>query len=229
MTTSFHRRTKAARRKLGAAFLSTCGPSVLRGLARSWRTEVLGGEHLESVASSGFMIALWHGRMLMGVEFHGDRRWNVLVSPSDDGNLSRTLLDAFGYRVIRGSSSRGGARALRQMLSVLDAGECLILTPDGPRGPSRDVNPGLAWMARATAYPILPLGMVTDRAWYMKSWDRFTIPKPRARVVFSHGEPVRVGRDGGDEELELATATIRARLIQAEELGFEHLGAERDW
>ena len=226
---SLHRRVKRARRKLGGVFLSTCGPSVLARLSRSWRSEVLGQENLDAVSSSGFLISLWHGRMLAGVNLGKDTRWNVLVSPSDDGDLSRKVLDAFGYRVIRGSSSRGGARALREMLEVLRAGECLIITPDGPRGPRHSMNPGLAWMARATRFPILPAGLVTDRAWYLNSWDHFTIPKPRARVVLNYGEPLLIGRDGGDEELERATETIRARMIDAEERGFEYLDAERDW
>ena len=226
---SFHRRFKAARRKVAGAFLSTLGPSVLRRLAHTWRLEVLGLEHMRALGDAGCMIAIWHGRMLLGIEYYRGRRFNVLVSPSADGSLSKRMLDRFGYRVIRGSTSRGGARALRVMLGVLDAGEFLVITPDGPRGPRHGMNHGLAWMARATGYPIIPLGMATDRAWHANSWDDFTIPKPRARVVLWHAEPVRVSRDGGEEELERATETIRERLLDAETRAFERLGTEPDW
>jgi hypothetical protein len=223
------RRYRIARRTLGGWVLRGFGPTAMRRLAGSWKTEELGREHREGLGDdAGFLICLWHGRMLMGMDFFGRRGWRVLVSPSDDGDLSESMLRRFGYGVIRGSAGRGGARAVREMLGALGAGERVILTPDGPRGPAHSMNPGVAWLARATGHPILPIGIACDRAWRMNSWDRFTIPKPRARVVFTWGEPIEVDRDSGEEQMRRATETVRERLTDAERRSFAHLGLEPD-
>src|SRR6185436_8641392 len=121
----------------------------------------------EDETSPGCMVAIWHGRMLLGVECARRSAWSVLVSPSGDGDISERMLQTFGYRVVRGSSSRGGARALREMLELLNGGSVIVLTPDGPRGPRHGMNPGLAWMSRATGFPVVPVGMVSNRAWHL--------------------------------------------------------------
>lgn len=226
----WRRRMRIARREAARPFVRGIAPTVLRALARTWNTVYLGEEHLAAatVDGGGCFMALWHGRMILSMPGHAHRDWQVLVSPSDDGDLSQSLLERFGYGVIRGSSSRGGARALRVMLEHLDRGEVLVITPDGPRGPRHSTNPGLAWMARATGRAIVPCGFVCDRAWRARSWDRLAIPKARARVALVYGAPVRVAREGGDAELERATALVRERMLAAERRGFAHLGVEGD-
>jgi lysophospholipid acyltransferase (LPLAT)-like uncharacterized protein len=192
---------------------------------------VLGTEHLNAATASGggHFMALWHGRMMVALPHHAHRGWHVLVSPSQDGDISEALLEGFGYHVIRGSSSRGGARALREMLGVLESGAVLIVTPDGPRGPRHSMNPGLAWMARATGFPVIPCGFVCDRAWRARSWDRFTIPKRGARVALVYDAPVRVERNASAEDLEHATERIRSGMMRAEQRGFEQLQEPPDW
>jgi lysophospholipid acyltransferase (LPLAT)-like uncharacterized protein len=91
------------------------------------------------------------------------------------------------------------------------------------------MNPGVAWMAKATGRPILPMGNCADRAWHLSSWDRFTIPKPRARVVFTYGAPIRVARDADEGELARVTELLRERMLAAERSGFERLGVQPDW
>jgi lysophospholipid acyltransferase (LPLAT)-like uncharacterized protein len=83
-------------------------------------------------------------------------------------------------------------------------------------------------MARATGHAVVPCGFVCDRAWRARSWDRFTVPKPGARLALVYGEPIRVERDGGEEELERATELIRERMLAAELEGFRALGVEAD-
>lgn len=190
---------------------------------------MLGTEHLPAAGSGGHFMALWHGRMVVALPHHAGRDWHVLVSPSQDGDISEALLKGFGCRVIRGSSSRGGARALREMLRVLRGGSVLIVTPDGPRGPRHSMNPGLAWMARATGFAVVPCGFVCDRAWRARSWDRFTVPKPRARVALVYGAPVRIERSASVEDLDAATERIRAGMMRAEQRGFDHLQEPPDW
>lgn len=221
---------RKARRFVGGLALRAIGPAALRALAWTWRVEIRGeppGE--ESKRNEGRLIALWHGRMLCGVHAHRATRFHVLVSPSDDGSLTTLLLRAFGFRIVRGSTSRRGARALREMLELLQSGGVVVITPDGPRGPRHGVNPGLAWMARATGYPIQPIAFAADRAWHLSSWDNFTIPKPRARVVIDWGELMHVPREATPAELERVSQELRSRLMSAEARAFAQLGCEVDW
>jgi lysophospholipid acyltransferase (LPLAT)-like uncharacterized protein len=167
--------------------------------------------------------------MLVALPHHAGRDWEILVSPSDDGDISENLLERFGHHVIRGSSSRTGARALREMLAALHRGRVLVITPDGPRGPRHSMNPGLAWMSRATGHAVVPCGFVSHPAWRARSWDRFTVPRFGARVVLVYEEPVQVPREADQGALDAATDLIRERMLQAERRGFEHLGVEVDW
>lgn len=225
---SWRSRFKRVRRKLGLPFARWVVPVVLRWLSKTWKSETIGAENEVNTAGGRFM-ALWHGRMILSMPIGANRNYHVLVSPSGDGDLSESMLGRFGYHVLRGSSSRGGARALRAMLTLLNDGAVLVITPDGPRGPRHSMNLGLAWMARATGYPIVPCGFACDRAWRVNSWDRMTIPKPGARVVSVYGKPIHVSRDGGEAELDQATALIRESMLDAERRAFERLGVEIDW
>jgi lysophospholipid acyltransferase (LPLAT)-like uncharacterized protein len=114
------------------------------------------------------------------------------------------------------------------MLGALHAGSTVVVTPDGPRGPRHSMNPGVAWMARATGYAVLPTGFAVDRAWHLASWDRYTIPKPYARVVLAYGEPVFVAREATPTEQEEATARIQSEILRAETEAFHVLGRESD-
>jgi lysophospholipid acyltransferase (LPLAT)-like uncharacterized protein len=215
---------RVARRTVGGWVLRGLGPQALKRLAGTWRCQEHG-----TPPRGRALVALWHGRMLCGLEHYGHRGWSVLVSPSDDGELSLHMLENAGYRVVRGSRSRGGARALREMLALLGEGAVVILTPDGPRGPRHAVNPGVAWMARETGLAVHALGVASDSAWRLSSWDAFTIPKPRARVAFVWGEALAVAPDAGEGELELAGAELRARLLDAERAAHRELSVEPDW
>lgn len=205
-------------------------PFVMRRLSASWRTELLGEEHYAATrAHPGCLLTMWHGRMALGLVEHARRDFTVLVSPSKDGDLMETLLPRFGYGVIRGSSSRTGARALREMLRSLKVGGTVVVTPDGPRGPRHSGSAGVVWLARATGYPVLPVGFVAEPAWRVNSWDAFTLPKWRARVALVYGEPLFVRREADEDELKRAAGTMRMSMLAAEARGFDHLGLTPDW
>ena len=223
-------RIRHARRKLGALTLPVLAPGTLGFLAKTWKLEELHRDRFETGFDyPGRLITLWHGRMLVGMPRHRGVGYRVLVSPSDDGSLVVPLLERFGYSVIRGSSNKRPERALREMLRSLKQGGTIVVTPDGPRGPRHHVNPGPAWMARATGFPILTVGSACDRAWRLKSWDRFTIPKPRARIVLAYGEPLFVDRQADETALQEASEEMQRRLMAAESEAFGHLGVEQDW
>lgn len=221
-------RFKVFRRRVGVAFSVTIGAWLVRALSRSWRVEVEGGEHVAAArAQGGYFMAVWHGRMLIPAARHGGQGYTVLVSPSGDGDVSQALLGKLGYGIVRGSTGKRGPAALRELIALLRAGTPIALTPDGPRGPPRVMSPGIAWMAGATGFPIVPCGFVGASTWHLRSWDRFTIPKPFSRVAFVYGEPVRVDlrAPGG---LESACEELRLCMERAERRGFEILGTELD-
>ena len=222
-------RMRMARRALGAMALRACGPSAVGALSRSWKLERLDTEHHDAVlASPAAIFALWHGRLLLPLVAHAEQTFTILVSPSDDGSLVAGLLEHFGQRVVRGSSNKTPARALRTLRRELDAGRRIVLTPDGPRGPRHQVNSGAAWLAARTGAPILSLGLGCDRAWQLSSWDRFTIPKPGARVVVAYGEPLFVERGATPADLDAASEDLRQRLSEAEARAAAHLTATSD-
>jgi len=219
-----------ARRRLGGLFLRWGGRHVIALLSRSWRADVEGREHFELASDGrGALVSLWHGRMIVPVALFKNRGIHVLVSPSEDGDLSERLLESFGYRVVRGSSSRGGARALRALLEVLDVGGVVVITPDGPRGPMHSVNTGLPWMARATGRAIVPVGVAARPAWRLGSWDRFTIPKWRARIAVTFGVPISVARESDPAQLEQLAQCVREATLEVERRSYARLGLEPDW
>lgn len=219
------------RRTVGHWLLAAGAPLLLRALAATWRVRVLPGPGCDRQRSDQpWLVALWHGRMLaaMPLRHHRGRGIQVLVSPSDDGGLADVALQRMGYRVLRGSLSRGGARALRAMADAVGDGGQLVLTPDGPRGPRHAMNSGVAWLARSTGAPILPTAVAVDRGWRLRSWDRFVIPKPFARLVIAFGAPVSVPPDADDAALEAVGAAVRATMLAAERAGFAALGVPDD-
>jgi lysophospholipid acyltransferase (LPLAT)-like uncharacterized protein len=221
------------RRRVGGAVLPLLAPPVLGCLRRSWRIDYLGLEHRAAVSTPrGFLVALWHGRMLPAIAIHHHQGHSALVSPSDDGTLAQALLEKNGYGVLRGTTSGGGGgAALRAMQQRLEQqpGGAFVITPDGPRGPRHSMNVGLAWLARESGLPILPLGVVSARTWRLRSWDAFNIPKPFSRIAVVYGEPLRVPPDADAWQLEKISAALRVAMIDAERRGFAHLGLPVEW
>ncbi len=224
-------RWRRFRRRIGSSLLELLAPMLVRILALTWRVQRKGERGRELLASDRpWIVAMWHGRMLclMPMRLHKGRGIHVLVSPSDDGGLATQALRGFGFRSIRGSLSRGGAEALRTMHELVRDGGQLVVTPDGPRGPRHAMNTGAAWLARAANVPLLPVGVACDRAWRLRSWDRFTIPKPFARLVVVYGDPIDVASAIGDTDLERIAADLRERILAQERAGFAQLGITDD-
>ena len=115
------------------------------------------------------------------------------------------------------------------LISSLRVGGTVVVTPDGPRGPRHSGSAGVVWLARATGYPVLPMGMVAEPAWRARSWDAFTLPKWRARTALVYGEPIFVDRRADEDTLKRAASTMQTAMLAAEARGFEHLGIEPDW
>jgi lysophospholipid acyltransferase (LPLAT)-like uncharacterized protein len=176
------------------AAIATAGWPVIEALAATWTYRVRGLEHLEAIASSGHVpiLAFWHGRILAGLPYFRDRGIIVITSENFDGEWIARVIAKFGYGAARGSSSRGGAKALVHMRRAMAAGHPVAFTLDGPRGPARVAQPGAVWLAGATGHPVLPFHVEADVYWTVRSWDRQQIPKPGATITINIGEPLYV-------------------------------------
>lgn len=158
------------------------------------------------------LFALWHGRMYLSIQAHRRQGIVTMASQSKDGEIIAQWLEANGYVVVRGSTSKGGGPALRDMVRQVRSGRHAALTVDGPRGPARVVQPGVVQLARLTGAWILPISSSSSRGRFLRSWDRFLVPRPFARGVVAYGEPFPISRELSDET---ATARIGAALDDA--------------
>ncbi len=197
--------------------IAGAGWPVVEGLGGTYSWRVTGAEHLEAVSAGGLapIHAFWHGRVLAATLFFRDRGIVVITSENFDGEWIARIIGKFGYGTARGSSSRGGVKALVQMRRELKEGRAVAFTLDGPRGPARIAQPGAAWLAGATGHPILPFHIEADRAWTVQSWDRHQIPKPGAMLSVAIGEPIYVA-DTDEATVEAARVQIEQRLQSLE-------------
>lgn len=165
------------------------GAAIIRLLASTWRMETANGEELAAARRAGrrVIFALWHGELLPLLWHQRGENVAIVISEHRDGEIIARIAEVLGYATVRGSSSRGGSRALIGLMREIDAGRDGAITPDGPRGPARVFAPGAAVAAQRTGALIAPIRASASRAWRLRSWDRFLIPKPFARVRVSFG------------------------------------------
>jgi hypothetical protein len=184
--------------------LAVLSSALLAALAATWRVRCRGLYAYDARFAGGerSIFAFWHARLLPLVVSHRRRGVVVLVSRHRDGELIVRVLDRFGFRLARGSSTRGGESALREMLAHAGEGHSLAITPDGPRGPAERVKPGIVYLASRTGFPVLPVASAASSEWRLRSWDGFRIPRPFARVGVAHGEPIAVPHAVEETEVE---------------------------
>ena len=163
--------------------------------------------------NNGGMFVTWHGRVMLCIHRYRGRGYFALVSLSRDGDLLAEYFRYVGMRVIRGSSKRGGAGAARQAINILNGGGTMAFTPDGPRGPSGNAQPGVAYFAQKSGRPIIPVGIACSPCRYLNTWDKHLIPLPFSRAHWTHGDPIFVLP--GDD-LEEARQKIEAAINDAQ-------------
>jgi lysophospholipid acyltransferase (LPLAT)-like uncharacterized protein len=195
-----------------AALIAATAAPLIRTLGTTYRWRVSGYENYESIVASGRqpIFAFWHGRILPATLFWKDRGIVVITSQNFDGEWIAGLIRRFGYGTARGSTSRGGARALVQLRRDLAEGKPAAFTIDGPRGPARVAQPGAVFLSGATGQPILPFHIEANRFWTAGRWDATQVPKPFSTVAVAIGEPIHVP--------DTAEATIEAKRLDLERI-----------
>jgi len=158
------------------------------------------------------IYVFWHRCLVPGVSRYGNRGLAVMISSSFDGEYIARVAEKFGFRAVRGSSTRGGARALLGMHTVLEQGAAVVFTIDGPKGPRYVAKPGPVVLARNTGAPIWAFHIAVDRAWVLRSWDRLMLPKPFSRALLCVSTATRVPADATSEQLAEYHAEMQAKL-----------------
>ena len=190
---------------------------LIRSLAATIRFEMEDRSgQLKGAPTGKIIFSIWHNRLALSlmmyrryvVRFAPERRMAAMVSASRDGGLLARVLEHFSVEPVRGSSSRRGPQALREMISWAERGYDLALTPDGPRGPCYQVQDGVVSTAQLTDLPIIPVSYHLNWKFRPKSWDRFQVPLPFARCRIRIGDIMRVPREATESERE----TLRQRL-----------------
>jgi len=169
-----------------------CARTVVETLARTWRLSVSGDDQVRALREGGTRLAfaVWHSMLLVPLWHRRHEGITLLVSQHRDAQRLADAGHHWGYHVVRGSSTRGGVMGTKGMLRALQSGFDIATTPDGPRGPARIAKPGIAWAAAREGATVIPIGFGASSAWHLSSWDRFRIPKYRARVHLHYGKPL---------------------------------------
>lgn len=175
-------------------WLARLGTALVRVLGFTWRVRVSHDHDVRRfrTAKQPIIFMLWHGHLLPLLYHHRGQGAVVMISEHADGEIIARIAENLGFNTVRGSTSRGAARALLGAARVVTDGHDLAVTPDGPRGPAKSIAPGSAVVAQRTGAPVIAAAATARRAWRLKSWDAFLIPKPFATVRIAYSDETRV-------------------------------------
>jgi lysophospholipid acyltransferase (LPLAT)-like uncharacterized protein len=203
-------------------WLSLLGVWVIRVLGATWRVRLVDAGPMDQLRHDGQPVALllWHGQLLPTLFAMRYQSIACLISTHKDGELIAQIAQRLGCKLVRGSSSRGADRALIGLIRTLRDGFTVAVTPDGPRGPYQTFAPGALVAAHRTGAPVVALGVHVSRAWHLSSWDRFTIPKPFARLTIVCDTPLMVPGESARDAADAATMfTERMAMVAARAAG----------
>ena len=202
--------------------------ALLWVLGLTWRFRVIAEDGVTPVVfgqkAGAEIYCFWHQCVLPCTIYFRRSRAVILISRSFDGELITRILRMFGFDAVRGSSSRSARRGLMGLVDVIESGRTAIFTADGPLGPIYQTKMGPIKLAQLTGAPIGAFHLQPERAWVMKSWDRFLIPKPFTRICVSWAQWTHVPRDLCPEQFEPRRQELNAALERARLRAFDYFG-----
>jgi len=206
---------------------------LLKLLLYSCRVIKVEGREKETEAlqqSQGKAVyAIWHQRVIFHARHLAHKNLTVMISQSRDGEYATRLVSLFGHTNVRGSSTRGGSLALKELTQKIKEGGRGGILADGPLGPPRVAKIGAVIMAYKAQVPLIPLTWGADRCWVINSWDRLLMPKPFARIVIHYPEPIWISPSADSKELEGYRRLLEDRLNQGTRWCDTYFGPERPW
>jgi lysophospholipid acyltransferase (LPLAT)-like uncharacterized protein len=196
-------------------FISLIGPIFIFLLGKTLRIKWIGEKNLDAIRKnqSQVIYAFWHGRMLISSYSHRGQKIHVLISQHRDGELIARIIERLGFVSVRGSTTRGGTKAIFEMVNRGASGYDVAITPDGPKGPRFKVQLGTIYIAQRSQMPIIPITNAAKSRWTLSSWDGFLIPKPFSKAVILIGEPIYVPLESTPQELEEKREELEKRLV----------------
>lgn len=180
----------------------------------SWRIEGEATANRLHEAGRPFVLAFWHGRLLMmSYAWRYRSSVNMLISGHPDGRFVARTMAHFGVPSIVGSTTRGGWNAMRSIVKTLRSGGVVGITPDGPQGPRMRVSDGVITIARMANAPILPLACSASKRRVFATWDRFMLPLPFTRGIFLWGKPIQVPNKLDEDAMEAKKLELETSLM----------------
>jgi hypothetical protein len=200
--------------------------ALLRVVSLTWRFEVIAEEGatplLLGLGAGAEIFCFWHQCVLPCTIYFRRTHGTILISRSFDGELITRILEMFGFHAVRGSSSRGAREGILGLKQVIESGKPAIFTADGPRGPIYQTKMGPIKLAQMTGARIGSFHLEPERAWVMRSWDHFLVPKPFTRIVVSWAQWTYVPTDLPAEEFESKRADLNAAIERARLNAYAH-------
>jgi len=198
-------------------FAPYIGLLLIKVISATYRIRISNPEVEQNIFKMGQVpiYATWHQRFFTGIKVGLSRRpVSIMISQSRDGELIARIAGLLGYHPVRGSSSRGGRRALREIYKLSKRGRKIAHIVDGPRGPLGVVKPGLLLIAQVSGFPIIPSTASAEKKWVFNSWDRFMVPKPFSRIIVRFGDEIYVPRKLKGPDFENTRIAIEQSLRQ---------------
>ena len=204
-------------KKLKFILVGILGAWLIRLLAFTIRIDDEPKGFNEKAKTYHALYAFWHCMMLIPAYVGRKSKIQVLISQHSDGEYIARVIQRLGFGVIRGSTTRGGMRAVKALVDKIREGYSVAITPDGPRGPRFVVQPGSIYLGKKTQLPIIPTVVGLSSYWALPSWDKFRIPKPFSRALMLYGEPIHIPPNLSDEELERYRLSLEQTMINMAE------------
>ncbi len=193
---------------------------VVNGLMRTTRLKVVNRETPDYFMANRDKTAIfcfWHGKIIPLYHTYRRKGIYILISQHRDGELIARMVECNGYKPVRGSSTRGGSRSVKEMLKIAREGNIITITPDGPKGPKQKLKEGAVFLAQMTGAPLYPIGIGLSKCWQARDWSGIQIPKPFSRTVIYFGREFRVPRKIEPEEFERYRREIEAEIVRCNE------------
>ncbi|WP_051412101.1 lysophospholipid acyltransferase family protein [Halonatronum saccharophilum] len=193
------------------------------------RLRVFGKKEVRKIEDKGkpIIFAVWHGQLLLPTYYFRERGYVGLASRSRDGEYISGVLKRLGWEVVRGSTSKGGARSLLKLIKKIREGKSLGITPDGPRGPIHKVKPGVIYLAQKSDALIVPVGVAFSKKKVFSSWDRFSLAYPFSKATLVYGEGMEVPKDIDSSKVEDYSRLLEGKINEAVESAERALGERR--
>ncbi|MFQ6104157.1 MAG: lysophospholipid acyltransferase family protein [Candidatus Glassbacteria bacterium] len=190
------------------------GALMIKLLMCTLRISIEGQEKLDAIHVRGGKViyTFWHGQMLILTYTHRNNNIHIVISNHRDGEIIAQITKRLGFSSIRGSTTRGGAKVILNILTKLNNKYDIAITPDGPKGPRCKVQPGVIYIAQKTGLPIVPFVNGTDSFWELQTWDRFRVPKPFSRALIIYGDPIIVPAELDREGIALKSLELEEKL-----------------